>query len=162
MRDPDLAVLEAGPEYRFADWADSTVPSAAAGLYTIWDEVEFIYVGMAGRGKSEQQIAQDRDEGRRSGIWNRLNSHASGRRSGDQFCVYVCDRMVLPALTQGQIDGVARGDLSLDALIRDYVQDRFTYRWLETANGAVALDVEREVQEGALSAGKPLLNPRGV
>jgi hypothetical protein len=29
------------------------------------------------------------------GLWTRLNAHASGRRSGDQFCVYIGDRQVV-------------------------------------------------------------------
>ena len=33
-------------------------------------------------------------------LWTRLGSHASGRRSGDQFNVYICDRFVVPALTR--------------------------------------------------------------
>ena len=34
------------------------------------------------------------------GVRDRLDSHRSGRRSGDQFAVYVCDRLVLQTLSQ--------------------------------------------------------------
>lgn len=47
-----------------------------------------------------------------------LNSHAMGRRSGDQFCVYVCGRFVVPRLTSAQQAEVGDGRLSLDALTR--------------------------------------------
>ena len=42
----------------------------------------------------------------------RLASHASGRRSGDQFLIYVCDRLVLPRLGN-RIGEIAGGALSL-------------------------------------------------
>ena len=32
------------------------------------------------------------------GLVTRLHSHASGRLSGDQFCVYVANRLVIPSL----------------------------------------------------------------
>jgi hypothetical protein len=71
-------------------------------------------------------------------LWTRLNSHASGRRSGDQFCVYVCDRFVVPALSVDQQAQIA------DA---------------PSSDGVAALALEREIQRGALGAGKPFLNP---
>jgi hypothetical protein len=46
-----------------------------------------VYVGVAGRNP------------RGAGLASRLRSHASGRRSGDQFCGYVADQYVLPELT---------------------------------------------------------------
>jgi hypothetical protein len=35
--------------------------------------------------------------------------HASGRRSGDRFCVYVADRLVLPTLSQEDITAIGSG-----------------------------------------------------
>ncbi len=72
------------------------------------------------------------------GLFSQLNSHASGRRSGDQFCVYVSDRFVLPTLSADQIREIAAGRLSLDALIRDYVRQRLSYRFVETSDAATA------------------------
>jgi hypothetical protein len=43
------------------------------------------------------------------GIYTRLQSHASGRRSGDQFSVYVADRLVLPTLSHDDINAIALG-----------------------------------------------------
>ena len=40
--------LVAGPLFRFADWPDEQVPRRAAGVYTVWREHQFIYVGMSG------------------------------------------------------------------------------------------------------------------
>lgn len=93
------------------------------------------------------------------GLWTRLDSHASGRRSGDQFCVYVCDRFVVPHLSPQQQVQIGEGVLSLDALTREHIRDRFEYRYVTVDNGRDALALERDVQRGAMSVGKPFLNP---
>jgi hypothetical protein len=93
------------------------------------------------------------------GLWTRLDSHASGRRSGDQFCVYVCDRFVVPQLTHHQQEQIGDGVLSLDALTRKHIHDHFEYRYVTVDNGRDALALEREVQRGALTVGNPFLNP---
>jgi hypothetical protein len=41
--------LVTGPAFRFAGWPNDQVPRRAAGVYTIWRQEEFIYVGMSGR-----------------------------------------------------------------------------------------------------------------
>jgi hypothetical protein len=120
-------------------------------VYTIWNRAgHFIYVGMAGRG--------DTSTSRGFGPFGRLNSHASGRRSGDQFCVYICDRLVLPAI-RDRIDEIAAGTFSLDAAPRQYVRAELGFRMVEVTDGREALQVERLVQRGAFSVGQPLLNP---
>jgi len=98
---------------------------------------------------------------RRRGLWTRLNSHASGRRSGDQFCVYVCDRLVVPDLTTEELEALRDGELSLDARTKGYVRDNLAYRFVVVPDSATAFAIERLVQSGALvEAGKPILNPR--
>src|SRR5215210_5893290 len=99
MHNELLDGLEHGPLHRFADYADLTgvIPSGGAGVYTIWDDGGgLVYAGIAGRNPLGKGLA------------SRLRSHASGRRSGDQFCVYVADHYVLPDLTSEQI-GDERG-----------------------------------------------------
>ena len=89
-----------------------------------------IYVGMAGRSLTESMIAARR-EGQptaRLGLASRLGSHAGGRRSGDQFCVYVADRLVLPTLATGQVEAIGTGGQSMDALVRSFVRARLTNR----------------------------------
>ena len=73
--------------------------------------------------------------------------------------VYVCDRFIVPHLSGEQQGQVADGRLSLDALTRQHIRDRYEYRFVTTPDGGEALALEREVQRGALSAGKPFLNP---
>jgi hypothetical protein len=101
--------LASGPIRWFSDWPAGDVPRSGAVVYTIWNrEGSFIYVGMSGR-----SFTGGSDGTGGAGPWGRLNSHAAGRRSGDQFCVYVADRLVLPTLHK-RIAEIADGSLSLD------------------------------------------------
>src|SRR4051794_12863720 len=82
-----LRELEYGAAYRFAEHSTlrAVIPGSGAGVYTIWDDDgAFIYVGAAGRNPDG------------TGLASRLRSHHRGRRSGDQFCVYVADHYVMP------------------------------------------------------------------
>jgi hypothetical protein len=157
----DVAALSTGIAYRFSDWPNPEVPNWRAGVYTIWGGDQFLYVGMAGRGMAdgahltEEAMATKRNRGLR----DRLNSHASGRRSGDQFCVYVCDRLVLPSLGQVDVAKVAGGHLSLDALTREYIRDRLTYRFFVTETSADARKLEATVRVEGLQGTMPMLNP---
>ena len=99
------------------------------------------------------------DPTRVTGLRSRLASHASGRRSGDQFCVYVADRFVLPQLDQRTIRAVADGTASFDALVREYIHGELAYRFIETADGAEARALEARLRRGELAAGPPVLNP---
>ena len=81
-----LRALHSGPLHRFADWPNPDVPAVAIGLYAVWRGPEFIYVGMAGRA-TEAVLTAAHQKGKACGLRDRLRSHASGRRSGDQFCV---------------------------------------------------------------------------
>jgi hypothetical protein len=154
-----LRRLEAGELHRFADWPNPRVPRVAAGVYTIWDAGRLMYAGMAGRSLTVDSVRRGQDAGKATGLYSRLNSHASGRRSGDQFCVYVADRLLLQELDDAQIEAIARRELNFDALICEYVHKRLTYRCVETEDGSTARLLESEVRAGGLSAGKPLLNP---
>src|SRR3954451_17903342 len=103
-----LSRLSSGSLFWFADWPCGEVPRSGALVYTIWDRSgRFIYVGMAGRGLVDDPAAGTT---LRTGFgpWGRLTSHASGRRSGDQFCVYVCDRLVLPTVVD-RVPEIAAG-----------------------------------------------------
>ena len=107
-----MNALVTGPAFRLADWPNDQVPRRAAGVYTIWRQEEFIYVGMSGRGaKAEDFVAARGQDDQAKWLWTRLGSHASGRRSGDQFNVYICDRFVVPALTPRQQRDIGQGKL---------------------------------------------------
>jgi hypothetical protein len=146
-----LDTLEHGLLFWFADWPTSAVPRSGALVYTVWNRSgQLIYVGMAGRGETSAA--------RGFGPFGRLNSHASGRRSGDQFCVYVCDRLVLPTV-RDRIAEIAAGRFSLDQATRDYVRTELGFRMVRVTDGRRALQVERLVQRGELAVGRPSLNP---
>jgi hypothetical protein len=152
--------LEAGPRHRFQDWPNDQIPKRAAGVYTVWDGDRLLYVDMSGRAMTAEDLEVS-PNGRvvAKGLWTRLNAHASGRRSGDQFCVYVCDRFVVPALTTTQQQQLATGGLSLDDLTRGFIRDRLAYRFVVTVDGTEAARLEAEVRRGALMVGRPNLNP---
>jgi hypothetical protein len=155
--------LVTGPAFRFADWPNDQVPRRAAGVYTIWRHEEFIYVGMSGRGaNAEDFVAGEGREGEAKGLWTRLGSHASGRRSGDQFNVYICDRFVVPVLTPDQQRDIGEGKLFLDQMTKDFIRRHLSYRFVVYPSGAEAFDVERRLRAGQASAGRPYLNPLQV
>ena len=156
--DDRIKELKEGPEHAFANWPVAAVPAVAAGVYTIWDNDRLIYVGMSGRGATERILDEKRREGASFGLFTRLASHASGRRSGDQFCVYVADYLVLPELTAEQVTAISSRELLFDNLIREYVHDHLTFRFMETRSGEEALRIEAEIKSGILGQ-KPSLNP---
>ena len=157
--DSQLAELEDGDLHHFGDWPVSVVPPVAAGVYTIWKGAQLVYVGMSGRSLDPEKVAELLAKKKRKGLWERLNSHASGGRSGDKFCIYVCDRLVLPALSQQDILDVAKGKLSLDAGTRQFIRKHLQFRIVVVPDGEAARAVESLARSGSLRAGKPLLNP---
>jgi hypothetical protein len=100
----ELDPLFRGEATPFSSWPAPGLPQDAPGVYTIWRGTEFIYAGMSGN------------------LFERLRSHASGRRAGDQFCVYVCDRLVVPGLPKVDLEALAAGRLSLDSKTCDFIQ----------------------------------------
>src|SRR5215467_3174033 len=124
LSDQYVTELSRGPVYAFASWPNVSVPTFGAGVYTIWhDDGRFIYVGMSGRGITAETIRRNMPQG----LYTRLQSHASGRRSGDQFCVYVANRLVLPILSQQDIADIASG---MDAFVRRYIHENLSYRFV--------------------------------
>ena len=151
-----LRDLMSGRSYRFEGWPIDAVPNGVAGVYTIWDASEFLYVGMAGGALSSKS---EGSRSKSSGLRARLASHASGRRSGDQFCVYLCDRRVLPTLTTETIQRIAAGSERLDELTRRFVRDRLSFRFLVTGDSSAAREIESTMRRGSASCGQPTLNP---
>ena len=154
-----LDALQSGPLHSFADWPDPDMPRAAAGVYSIWNkQKEFVYVGMAGRLKTAEQLRLAGEQGKVTGLMQRLKSHASGARSGDQFCIYVQDLLILRELTLEHIDQIVTRQLVLDRLVRDYVRENLSYRYVVTTDGPEATVLERAIINGAFGS-HPLLNP---
>ncbi|WP_018260705.1 hypothetical protein [Methylobacterium sp. WSM2598] len=149
----DVSELADGTLHWFADWPVRHVPTSGSIVYTIWDRAgAFIYVGMAGRSTSTSAKSK--------GPFGRLESHANGRRSGDQFNVYICDRFVLPRV-HNRITEIAEGRLSLDLLTREFIRAELGFRFIAVTDPAEAFLIERCLQRGEWEAGRPILNPIG-
>jgi hypothetical protein len=161
------------PAHPFKKWGQPEV-APRPGIYTVWDkpigdDERFVYVGMAGRGilaPNTADIADTEDPGqpkpkRKKGLQGRLHAHASGRRSGDQFCVYVCDFFVVATLTSDKQREIAAGVTFLDDLTHDYIHDNFSYRFIYLPDGKTAEGLERRIRRGDFSPvlDKPFLNP---
>jgi hypothetical protein len=146
--DEQAATLWLGPIYWFSDWPVDGLPDAGSLVYTIWDRSGvFIYAGLAGRSLTQSK-----------GPISRLAQHARGKRSGDQFLIYVCDRLVLPKFGN-QLADIADGKLSLDQETRAYVADNLGFRWIAVDSPAAARALETALKAGAHPPGRPLLNP---
>jgi hypothetical protein len=154
MSQSDFDALATGPKYPFSGkWPHPDLLPFGAGVYTIWhSDGRFIYTGMSGRGTPVPRETP-------WGLHTRLKSHANGRRSGDQFCVYVADRFVLPILSQEDITAIAEGRHHMDALVRQYIHKNLFYRFVILPDGKAALALETAIKSGKWEHGKPLLNP---
>ena len=143
------------PRHKFSDWPNSEVPAVAAGVYAVWDGEGLIYCGMSGR-EFDKVAASGRVK---FGLVTRLASHASGRLSGDQFCVYVANRLVIPSLKPEQLDMFATGELNLDSLTKSYINEKLEYQFAFVQSSAEAYALEKRCREGVIFGMKPLLNP---
>lgn len=141
--------------HRFSDWPNAEVPAVAAGVYAVWEGHALIYCGMSGR---EYEKALDAKK-LRFGLITRLGSHASGRLSGDQFCVYVANRLVIPTLSAEQLSQFSTGALTLDSLTRRYIKERLEYQFAFVRSSAEAYALEQQCRDGSTFGIRPLLNP---
>jgi hypothetical protein len=94
----DLSDLfDAGkPPHSFKDDPRRIVPDKGSIIYSVWTKKEeFLYIGISGLQKSLD---------RRNPL-SRMQSHASGRRSGDQFCIYIHDLFVIPDTCKYKVIG---------------------------------------------------------
>ena len=126
------------------------IPAFGSIVYTVFlDESEFIYVGIAGVNGKALKERNPR---------SRINSHSSGRRSGDQFCIYIQDFYVIPEII-GKSYEPKRGQL--DQLTRDFIQTRLTYRYLAVQSedsDKIVRQLEKELQSNQHGYGVPKLN----
>lgn len=164
MRQPRLptpgttatSMADFSPRFRFSDWRNSPVPLISAGNYVIWQGTELLYSGMAGR-----QFDPEKAGGRlKYGLYTRLASHASGRLSGDQFCVYVANRLIMPTLTPEQLGKFGCGELTLDKLTKDYIHTHLEYQFVCVPTSKEAHALEERCRRGEVFGIKPYLNPK--
>ncbi len=146
------------PACRFADWPNPAVPEGSVGVYTVWDGKQLLYVGMSGRGPAMAATKAGKPVPKSRGLAGRLDAHASGRRSGDQFCVYVFDRLVLPTMSSQQIQDAASGDLAIDDLVCSYIRTRLSYRFRLFPSGREARDAEMKIMSEGVRGQYPLFH----
>lgn len=147
--------MQFSQRYKFSDWPNPVIPALAAGVYAIWDSDTLVYCGMSGRGFEKLNPG----EKKKYGLITRLASHASGRLSGDQFCVYVANRLVIPGLQSHQLSGFASGEHTLDRLTKAYIHNRFEYQFVVVESSRQAYELEMKARSGTVFGMKPLLNP---
>ena len=93
------------------------------------------------------------------GLITRLNSHASGRLSGDQFCVYVANRFVIPSLKAEELALFGSARLTLDARTKTFIHEHLEYAYALVGSSVAAYELERACRSGDVFGTHPYLNP---
>ena len=137
------------PKISFAEDPRDYIPTNGSIIYSVWNQdEEFIYIGISGLQKSLEK---------RSPL-SRMIAHASGRRSGDQFCIYIHDFYVVTSLVQ---QGSYRPEKGvLDKLTKEYIQQNLFYRFLSFISydsDEIVRDLEHKIKSGVLGF-SPILN----
>lgn len=70
------------------------------------------------------------------------------------------DRLVLPTLTPEQIAEAAVGARRLDDDVRRRIHETLGYRWVATADGREAFELETTLVTEGIGGSLPMLNPR--
>ena len=143
-------------KFKFSDWPNKAIPNVSAGIYAIWNGGELFYCGMSGR-EIEKNLHK-----KKYGLITRLHSHSTGRLSGDQFCVYVANRLVIPSLKQNDLPLFANGKLKLDILTKQYIHDHLDYQYVLVDSSSEAYAIEIQARNGELFGQRPLLNPISI
>jgi hypothetical protein len=154
LGDQAVAPLAFSPRARFADWPRPALPPVAIGVYLIWQDERLMYCGVSGRRLDTQN--RQRATG---GLLTRLRSHWSGRLSGDQFCVYVANQLVIPRLRPEDLARFADRSQTLDALTRLYVHEHLAYQYAVAPTYQAALRYEADCRAGRMFGMQPLLHP---
>ena len=150
----DLSPLLNGEEHSFQNKPDYPIPDIAIGVYTIWEGDRFIYVGISGRDLHKKSKSKVR------GLKQRLRAHWKGGLGGDQFAVYVFERIIAPQVTREQLDAMGEGNLTLIELNQDYIRTKLSYRFLVVDEYSEAKKIEDALKSGKYDPpGKPFLNP---
>ena len=148
----DLSSLfsAATPLRAFSTSNIAEVPAFGSIIYTVFlDGTDYIYVGIGGLSGKSVQERNPR---------SRIIQHAQGRRSGDQFCIYIQDFYVIPSIINSQYTP-KKG--YLDMLTKEFIQKRLSYRYLVVQtddSDKIVRRLERELQNDLHEFGVPKLN----
>ena len=141
--------------YKFKNWPQKNFPTVAAGIYLIWDGQTLLYVSTAGK-DLDKALRLGKNK---FGLITRLNSHATGRAAGDQFCSFLSNRIVIPSLKSSELNKFREGSITLDQMTKKYIRTNVEYQYLLVENFQDALDLEEHCKRGAIFGQKPLFNP---
>ena len=130
------------PPHSFKDDPRRIVPDKGLIIYSVWNmNEEFLYIGISGLQKSLD---------RRNPL-SRMQSHASGRRSGDQFCIYIHDLFVIPELIKTGEFETERG--WLDKVTQKYIHENLVYRFvsfLGDDSDLIVRELENKIKNGEM------------
>jgi len=144
---------ESRPLLAFSSESIKEIPEFGSILYTVFlDRSEFIYVGIGGLAGSDVKTRDPR---------SRIRQHIQGRRSGDQFCIYIQDFYVIRDLIRS--DYTPRKG-HLDELVRNFIQSRLTFRFIvfqTDDSDQIVRTLEREIQSGLYLNKRPTINFSG-
>ena len=142
------------PGIPFAAPRINNIPEFGSIIYTVWhNELGFIYVGIGGLGRGPDAPMKKRNPR------SRIEQHFSGRRSGDQFCIYIQDFFVIPEIMKSGTYEPERG--LLDKLTKKYIHSHLAYRFVcfQTDDSSrIVRELEKKIQRGVLGFSPPLLN----
>ena len=137
------------PSFSFKDNARHIIPNKGSILYSVWDaDEQFIYIGISGLQRSLE----------RRNPQSRMQSHSSGRRSGDQFCIYIHDIFVIPELIKTGEYQSERG--WLDKVTQKYIHDNLFYRFvsfLSDDSDVIVRGLENKIKNGEMGL-TPMIN----
>ncbi|MDH5933774.1 hypothetical protein [Vibrio splendidus] len=119
----------------------------------IWHGEQLIYCGMSGR-----QIEKNSHKPK-FGLITRIQSHASGRLSVDQFFGYIANCLVIPSLKPSEPPRFASGDLKLDSLTKEYIHQHLEFQYVVVDTSEGAYKQEDKARSGEILGQLPLLNP---
>lgn len=151
--DEVVTELTAGKLRRFADWPDLRLERGPPGIYSIWANETFLYVGIA------YKDARDTDNPQAGGVWGRLGVHSRARRTSD-LMVAIGDRFVIPDLSLADLAELGAGQLDLAERMRTWFKTHVCYR-VSTTGSEQARQLEQQIRSNGLpGAGQPLFNAK--
>ena len=81
-----------------------------------------------------------------------------GRRSGDQFCVYISDLFVLQNLSSQDIVLISKREKRIDDYVRDYIRNNLSFRYVLIQNVVDCFSLEKFIQIQGLNGKTPSIN----
>ena len=126
--------------YAFSDWKTNDIPNVCAEL-------------------TKDKIDSKIKNKKKSGLKDRLGSHASGYRSGDRFNIYIADLYVLKTLSTDAINNISDKLESFDSHVKAYIQKNLHYRYVITEYNQVR-ELETYIQKDGINGILPIINPK--